>query len=70
MSLITLFIGFGWLKDIKTKGYFVDEKHQMIITGVEGLISVYTLIIGGICMLAYSIYSTLLRYGKNNRKKG
>ena len=69
MSLSIMFIGFEWLNDINTKGYYVDEKHQMSITDEDGLITVYTLIIGGICMLAYSIYSTLLRYGKNNNKK-
>lgn len=66
MSLLLLFIGFAWRYDIKTKGYYVDGKHQIAIHGDEGLVTVYALIIGGFLILAYSIYLTL---GKSGTRK-
>lgn len=59
-----MFLGFAWLKDIKTNGYYIDGKHQIVIQGEEGLITVYALIVGGFLMLVYSIYSTIGRHNQ------
>ncbi len=64
MSLILLFLGFGWRHDIKTKGYFITGHARIPIVGEEGLITVYAVIIGGISILLYSIYLTILRFKK------
>lgn len=64
MSLMFLFLGFGWLEDINTKGYYIDGKHHITIVGKEGFLTVYALIIGGFCMLAFSIYSTFKNFRK------
>lgn len=68
MSLLLMFIGFSWRKDIQTKGYYVDGKHQIAIYGDDGLITVYALIAGGFLMLAYCIYLSLRKAGKNQIK--
>lgn len=59
MSLLLMFIGFSWRYEIKTKGYYIDGKHQMAIHGDEGLVTVSALIAGGSLMLVYSLIKTL-----------
>ena len=67
ISLAFLFIGFAWLNDIKTKGYYTYHKHQLNIPGDDGIITVYFVIVGGFVFLIYSIYSTLKRI-RNNKQ--
>lgn len=64
ISLIVLFLGFGWLEEINTQGYYIDSKHHIAIAGKEGLVTVYGLIIGGFSMLVFSIYATVKNFMK------
>ncbi|OPY88856.1 MAG: hypothetical protein A4E71_00186 [Smithella sp. PtaU1.Bin162] len=68
MSIMLTFIGFGWRNDINTKGYYVDHKNYITITGEQGLITVYGLIAGGFCMFALSIYFTVKKLRKDKNK--
>jgi hypothetical protein len=63
LSFCFLGIGFERYKDIKTKGYYVEHKYQVVISGSDGIITVYALFLFGSILLIYSIY---LLYKENN----
>lgn len=65
MGLIFMAMGFGWLSDIKTQGYYIDGKHQVPVFGDDGLITVYVLIVSGFLILTYSFYLTLKSRNKS-----
>jgi hypothetical protein len=65
LSFCFLAIGFERYKDIKTKGYYVEHKYQVVINGSDGIITVYALFLFGSILLIYSIY---LLYKENNEK--
>jgi hypothetical protein len=65
LSFCFLAIGFSRYKDIKTKGYYLESKYQVVVNGNDGLITVYALFVFGFGLLAYSIY---LLAKENNEK--
>lgn len=66
-SLCFLSLGFSWYEDIKTKGYYLESKYQVLINGEDGLITIYALLIFGFGFLFYSIYLIFREYS-NLRK--
>jgi hypothetical protein len=56
LSFCFLALGFGRYKDIKTKGYYLESKYQVVVNGNDGLITVYALFVFGFGLLVYSIY--------------
>jgi hypothetical protein len=65
LSFCFLATGFERYKDIKTKGYYVEHKYQVVINGSDGIITVYALFLFGSILLIYSMY---LLYKENNEK--
>lgn len=56
VSFVCFSIGFSRYKDIKTQGYYLERKYQVVIYGDQGLLTVYALLAFGLIFLFYSIY--------------
>ena len=60
-------IGFSYLSEIKSKGYYIYDRNEFLhgakihIQGEDGLFTAYGLIIGGVILLIYNIYLTIKR---------